>query len=91
METGSEEKFTPVVNGRLQPVTLIFETPLKDLRTSRRQSVQQPMKDKRAEWSAAYKKKEQAFAAVNPPLSPEQVKQMFADISNGFAPNGSST
>jgi 20S proteasome alpha/beta subunit len=53
--------------------------------------VVQPMRDKRAEWRAAYKKKEQEFAALNPHLSPEQVKQMFADISNGFAPKDSST
>jgi len=53
--------------------------------------VYQPMKEKRAEWAAAYKKREREFAALNPHLSPEQVRQMFADIATGFAPKDSST
>ena len=53
--------------------------------------VYQPMKEKRAEWAAAYKKKERELAALNPHLSPEQVRQMFADIATGFAPKDSST
>jgi 20S proteasome alpha/beta subunit len=51
----------------------------------------QPIKDKHSEWVQAYKKKERQFAAVNPHLQPDEVKQMFADISMGFVPSGSST
>ena len=42
--------------------------------------------EKRRQWTQAYRAKEQAFADVNPHLTPAQVKDMFADISIGFPP-----
>jgi 20S proteasome alpha/beta subunit len=48
--------------------------------------VVQPIKEKRTEWVRAYRAKERAFAELNPHLSPEQIRRMFADISSGFVP-----
>jgi hypothetical protein len=68
----------------LQGEDIHFERNVSDL-------VVQPIKDKHSEWVQAYKKKERQFAAVNPHLQSDEAKQMFADISMGFVPSGSST